>query len=170
MTNREIAAVLFNISSILAARDGNPYRIRAYRRAARNLLRLRYPVAERVAAGKPLGIPRLGKSLTAKISALAAKDALPFYEELCQALPAEERALLKVPGLGPTIAARIHRDLGPTDPESPPPPSSTRSAARSRLCARSGWRSDRKRGREGENTALYSPPLPLNFMHGTTFT
>jgi DNA polymerase/3'-5' exonuclease PolX len=118
MTNREIAAVLFNISSILAARDGNPYRIRAYRRAARNLLRLRYPVAERVAAGKPLGIPRLGKSLTAKISALAAKDALPFYEELCQALPAEERALLKVPGLGPTIAARIHRDLGPTDPDS----------------------------------------------------
>jgi DNA polymerase/3'-5' exonuclease PolX len=117
MTNREIAAVLFNISSILAARDGNPFRIRAYHRAARNLLRLRYPVSERVAAGKPLGIPRLGKSLTAKISTLAAKDALPFYEELCEALPVEERTLLKVPGLGPTIAARIHRDLGATDPD-----------------------------------------------------
>lgn len=120
MTNREIAAVLFNISAILDTRHGNPYRIRAYRRAARNLLRLRYPVAERVAAGRPMGIPRLGKSLTAKISALAAKDALPFYEELCESLPAEERALLKlkVPGLGPTIAARIHRDLGATDPAS----------------------------------------------------
>jgi DNA polymerase/3'-5' exonuclease PolX len=120
MTNREIAAVLFNISTILDVHHGNPYRIRAYRRAARNLLRLRYPVAERVAAGKPLGLPRLGKSLTAKISALATKDALPFYEELCEALPPEERALLKlkVPGLGPTIAARIHRDLGATDPSS----------------------------------------------------
>jgi DNA polymerase/3'-5' exonuclease PolX len=118
MTNREIAAVLFNISTILDTQNGNPYRIRAYRRAARNLLRLREPVAARVAAGKPLGIPRLGKSLTAKISTLATKDALPFYEELCSELPAEERALLKVPGLGPTIAARIHRDLGPTDADS----------------------------------------------------
>src|SRR5262245_8344147 len=120
MTNREIAAVLFNISAILDAQSGNPYRIRAYRQAARNLLRLRYPVSDRVAAGQPLGLPRLGKSLTAKISALASKDALPFYEELCDALPLEQRTLLKlkVPGLGPTIAARIHRDLGPTDPAS----------------------------------------------------
>ena len=120
MTNRDIALVLFNISTILATQNGNPYRIRAYRRAARNLLRLRYSVAERVAAGQPLGLPRLGKSLTAKISTLARKDALQFYEELCEELPVEERALLKlnVPGLGPTIAARIHRDLGSTDPNS----------------------------------------------------
>jgi DNA polymerase/3'-5' exonuclease PolX len=117
MTNRELAAVLFNISTILSTQNGNPYRIRAYRRAARNLLRIREPIAQRVAAGKPLGLPRLGKSLTAKISTLASKDALMFYEELCNELPPEERTLLKlkVPGLGPTIAARIHRDLGPTD-------------------------------------------------------
>src|SRR3954469_3648059 len=120
MNNREIAAVLFNISTILSTQNGNPYRIRAYRRAARNLLRIREPIAQRVAAGKPLGLPRLGKSLTAKISALASKEALQFYEELCDELPPEERALLKlkVPGLGPTIAARIHRDLGATDPVS----------------------------------------------------
>ena len=117
MTNREIAAVLFNISAILDTQRGNPYRIRAYRQAARNLLRARYSVAERVAAGKPLGLPRLGKSLTTKISTLALKDALPFYEALCDELPPEERGLLRlnVRGLGPTIAARIHRDLGPTD-------------------------------------------------------
>lgn len=117
MTNREIAAVLFNISTILSTQNGNPYRIRAYRRAARNLLRIREPIAQRVADGRPLGLPRLGKSLTAKISTLARKDALQFYTELCEELPVEESALLKlnVPGLGPTIAARIHRDLGPTD-------------------------------------------------------
>ena len=61
MTNREIAAVLFNISTILSMQNGNPYRIRAYRRAARNLLRIREPIAQRVAAGKPLGLPRLGQ-------------------------------------------------------------------------------------------------------------
>lgn len=117
MTNREIAAVLFNISTILATQNGNPYRIRAYRRAARNLLRLRHSVAERVAAERPLGLPGLGKSLTTKISVLATKDALPFYEALCEDLPPEESMLLRlnVQGLGPTIAARIHRDLGSFD-------------------------------------------------------
>ena len=49
MTNREIAAVLFNISTILTTQIGNPYRIRAYRRAARNLLRMREQIAQRVA-------------------------------------------------------------------------------------------------------------------------
>ncbi len=115
MTNREIAAVLFNISAILSAQHGNPYRIHAYRRAARNVLRSRASIAARVAAGKSLGIPHLGKSLTAKISMLAAEDRLPFYEQLCAELPATEQTLLKVPGLGPTIAARIHRDLGAAD-------------------------------------------------------
>lgn len=115
MTNRKIATILFNISAILTAQHANPYRIRAYRRAARNLLRLRHSVAERVVQGRPLGIPRLGKSLTAKISALASTGRLPFYDELCATLPPEQRLLLKAPGLGPTIAARIHRDLGAFD-------------------------------------------------------
>ena len=118
MTNREIAAVLFNISAILSAQHGNPYRIRAYRRAARNVLRSRGSIAARVAAGRPLGIPRLGKSLTAKICTLAAEGRLPFYEQLCAELPTTQQTLLKVPGLGPTIAARIHRDLGPADADS----------------------------------------------------
>ena len=89
MTNREIAAVLFNISTILSTQNGNPYRIRAYRRAARSLLRLREPIAARIAAKRPLGIPRLGKSLTAKISALATTGQLPFYDQLCAELSVE---------------------------------------------------------------------------------
>src|SRR3712207_8834304 len=37
MTNREIAHVLFNIATLLELAEGNPYRIRAYRRAARGM-------------------------------------------------------------------------------------------------------------------------------------
>jgi DNA polymerase/3'-5' exonuclease PolX len=118
MNNREIAAVLFNISVILRGQDGNPYRVRAYRRAARWLLRIRQPLSERVARDLPLGIPRLGKSLTAKITALARDGRLAFYDELLETLPFDEARLVRVPGIGPTIAARIHRDLGPIDPRS----------------------------------------------------
>src|SRR4051812_30061983 len=117
MTNREIAAVLLKRSPIVCTPKGKPYPLRRPPRPPRNRLRLARPSPRPRPAGKPLRRPRLGKSLTAKISALASKDALQFYEELCDELPPEERALLKlkVPGLGPTIAARIHRDLGPTD-------------------------------------------------------
>jgi DNA polymerase/3'-5' exonuclease PolX len=118
MSNREIASVLFNISVILRRQGANPFRVRAYRRAALRILRMRQSLAERATAGKPLGIPRLGQSLTAKIYALAITGRLPFYEELCSSLPPDEARLLKVPGIGPTIAERIARDLGPTDAES----------------------------------------------------
>ena len=86
--------------------------------AARRLLRMRQPLCERVARELPLGIPRLGKSLTAKITALARDGRLPFYDELIDTLPPDEARLVRVPGIGPTIAARIHRDIGPTDPAS----------------------------------------------------
>ena len=38
-TNRDAADVLFNVATILELSQDNPYRIRAYRRAARLLLR-----------------------------------------------------------------------------------------------------------------------------------
>ena len=117
MTNQEIAAVLFNISTLLAEQKGNPYRIRAYRRAARNLLRARHSVAERAAAGEPLGIPFLGKRLTAKIHQLATEGRCDFYDDLCGDLPIAEQELLKVPGIGPTLARRVARDLRASEAE-----------------------------------------------------
>ena len=112
LSNREIAAILFNISALLKRDHINPYRVRAYERAARNLLRARHSVAERAQAGEPLGLPDLGKSLSAKISKLATTGKLDFYEELCAAQPPVQHALLLLPGFGPKLAERIERDLG----------------------------------------------------------
>lgn len=115
MTNREIAEVLFNISTILSEHKANPYRIRAYRNAARNILRARHSLAERAAAGEPLGVPFLGKRLTVKITQLALEGRSDFYDELCGDLPLAEQALLKVPGIGPKLATRVAKDLATSD-------------------------------------------------------
>jgi DNA polymerase/3'-5' exonuclease PolX len=117
MTNREIAAILFNISSLLSTQDGNPYRIRAYRRAARNLLRVRHSVAERARNQQPLGIPLLGKRLTQTISKLALEGSCDVYEELVGELPSAQQRLLHVPGIGPKLAQRIATDLKAEDAE-----------------------------------------------------
>lgn len=115
MNNRDIAAILFNISTLLIEHRSNPYRIRAYRNAARNILRAPYALAERANAGEPLGIPGLGKRLTAKITQMAREGHSDFYDELCADLPSAEQALLKVPGIGPKLANRVARDLRVTE-------------------------------------------------------
>jgi DNA polymerase/3'-5' exonuclease PolX len=117
MNNQEIASVLFNISTLLSEQQGNPYRIRAYRLAARNVLRAQHSLAERARAGEPLGIPFLGKRLTAKITQMARDGRCDFYDDLCGDLPNSEQALLKVPGIGPKLAGRVARELGTPETE-----------------------------------------------------
>ena len=115
MNNREIAAVLFNICAMLADQHGNPYRIRAYRRAARNLLRARHSVAERARQNQPLGIAFLGARLTKTITGLALNGTCDVYEELLGDLPTAEQSLMHVPGIGPKLAHRIAADLKATE-------------------------------------------------------
>src|ERR687893_54072 len=105
MDNREIANVLFNISTLLAEQQGNPYRIRAYRRAARNVLRAQHSLADRARAGEPLGVPFLGKRLTAKITQMARELATPEADEILRI--AAYRGLQRVWGIGPKRAAAI---------------------------------------------------------------
>jgi DNA polymerase (family 10) len=115
MKNREIAAILFNISTLLRDGDGNPYRIRAYRRAARNILRLPYELADRVRDEQPLGVPQLGERLTNTITQLARDGHCNVYDVLLGELPSAERQLLQVPGIGPRLAGRITKEFGTSD-------------------------------------------------------
>ncbi len=117
MNNREIAAILFNICTLLQAQHGNPYRIRAYRRAARNILRARHSIAERARNEQPLGIPFLGQRLTKTITKLALQGACDVYDELVGELPTAQQKLLHVPGIGPKLAERITTDLKTSEAE-----------------------------------------------------
>jgi DNA polymerase/3'-5' exonuclease PolX len=117
MTNREIAHVLFNIATLLELASGNPYRIQAYRRAARGMLRLRTEARELVEGGKELPIPGLGKKLRAKIGQLIAGGRMAFYEELIAEQHPAIQALMTVPTVGPKTALRLFTELHLTSPE-----------------------------------------------------
>lgn len=117
MTNREIAHILFNIATLLELGEGNPYRIRAYRRAARGMLRLDAEARDLLAAGRDLPLPGLGKRLRAKIGQLVEGGRLAFYEELIAEQHPAIQALMAVPGVGPKTAARLFTELHLTSPE-----------------------------------------------------
>lgn len=111
MTNHEAAMILFNIASILELARGNPYRIRAYRNTARNLLRLREPARDILARGEQLPLPGLGKRLRKKLDILFKEGGLPFYDELVGTLPVGAQGLMAVEFVGPKTACRLDAEL-----------------------------------------------------------
>lgn len=111
MDNLQVARTIFGVASLLESLGANPYRVRAYRRAAVSLLRL--PVgAERFTnqAGE-LVLPWLGERLRRKLGELVTRGRMQFHQELLDELPAPLRELLSVPGVGPKTALKLITEL-----------------------------------------------------------
>jgi DNA polymerase/3'-5' exonuclease PolX len=117
-SNQEMAEVLFNVATLLQMQNANPYRIEAYRNAARNLLMLPEAVVATLARNEVLEMPGLGARLRRKISELATTGHMTFYDDLCEeSLPEDVRALMRVRHIGPRTALRLadHLDIHSVD-------------------------------------------------------
>ena len=112
-SNAEIAAQLDKIADLLDIEGANPFRIRAYRRAARLVGELPRAVADMLAAGEDLDdLPGIGPDLAGKIATLAQGRAPPLLLELERETPPGIAALLAIPGLGPKRVHALHEALG----------------------------------------------------------
>src|SRR6266702_6701755 len=88
VTNRQIAEVLSGIASLLEAQNANPYRIQAYRNAARGVLDLQEPAAAIIGRGERLPVDGLGRRLQMRIAELVQTGTMTFYNDLfMQSLP-----------------------------------------------------------------------------------
>ncbi len=115
---REAADVLFSIATILDATDGNPYRVRAYRRAARLILRERGDLSTRLVMGldrnpgPELNLPGLGPRLRRKLGELLATGRMEFCIELTSRRAPEVEELMRIPTVGERTALRLSEELG----------------------------------------------------------
>jgi DNA polymerase (family 10) len=116
MTNRDVAAAFDEIADLLEFQNANPFRVRAYRNAARRIGDLSEPIAKIVADPdrKLMDLDGIGPDLAEKIAALVRTGNLPMLEELRAAIPAGLLLMLRIPGLGPKKAAALHKELGIT--------------------------------------------------------
>jgi DNA polymerase (family 10) len=111
--NADIAAVFDEIADLLEIEGSNPFRIRAYRNAARTLRDLPRDISAMLDQGEDLTeLPGIGEDLAAKIKEIVATGTAAMLEEHRKKVPATLKELLKIPGIGPKRVAALYRDLG----------------------------------------------------------
>ena len=113
MTNVEISAVFDHIADLLEFQGANPFRVRAYRNAARTIHDLPESAAEILSdPNRSLtDIEGIGKDLAEKITTLVQTGSLTMLDELLAEIPESVLAILRVPGLGPKRAAILFHEL-----------------------------------------------------------
>lgn len=111
--NAKVVAVFLEIAELLEIEGANPFRIRAYRKAARMLDALERDLD--TLADKPAeldALPGIGPDLAGKIVEVVTTGSCTLLQRLRKELPAGIVELLKVPGLGPKRVRTLHQELG----------------------------------------------------------
>ncbi len=116
MKNQEIAKIFNDIADLLEIKGENPFRIRAYRRAAQNIEGLIKDVAE-IPKNELMKIPGIGQDLAGKIEEYVRTGTLQSYEDLKKEMPKDLSTLLSVPSLGPKTAKLLFEKLNVKDIE-----------------------------------------------------
>lgn len=116
MKNAEIARIFDALADLLEIKEENPFRIRAYRRAALAIGSLGKDVAS-LSAQEILAIPGIGKDLAGKIAEYLESGKVAAYDQLRQELPEGLLTLLSVPGLGPKTVNLLYRECAVTNIE-----------------------------------------------------
>src|SRR3569832_2791170 len=98
----DIAALFDEVAALLEINGENPFRVRAYRHAARTMGELGTEVSTLMAQDVALTrLPGIGEDLAHKIMAIDETGRCEILEELRRGLPPGITELLKLPGLGP---------------------------------------------------------------------
>jgi DNA polymerase (family X) len=110
--NADLAAVFEEIADRLEIEGTNPFRIRAYRNAARQLQAMGVPVADMVTKGEDLTeLPSIGEDLAAKIKEIVDTGQCQALEKLRKKMPPTVTQLLQIPGLGPKRVRTLYHEL-----------------------------------------------------------
>ena len=111
--NAEIAEIFDRMAALLEIQGANPFRIRAYRNAARTVDDLPRSLEAMISEGEDLSkLPDIGKDLAGKIAEIVDTGRLEALEEMEKEVPAGLVDLTRLPGLGAKRVRALHDELG----------------------------------------------------------
>lgn len=113
MQNIEIARHLEDIADLLEIQGANPFRIRAYRNAARTVEDFPTQLHKLVLDGADLTeIPTVGKDIAGYIAELVETGSSKLLDELTKTVPYSLIELTRLPGLGAKRVKTLWQELG----------------------------------------------------------
>jgi len=112
LTTAEVIGNLEDMASLLEIVGANPFKIRAFTNAARELESLPAELPDMVASGELLDVPGIGKGIFKHIEEMLETGTFTEFEELRGKVPAGLLDMMRIPGVGPKKVKTLHDELG----------------------------------------------------------
>ncbi len=109
--NLELAQLLYDISELLEITGENPFKIKAYARAARVIENIE-DIEDIASQNRLEEIPGIGKGIAEKIKEYLRTGKIEFYEQLKEKVPEELHELLRINGIGAKTVQLLNKKLG----------------------------------------------------------
>jgi DNA polymerase (family 10) len=110
MKNREIADLFAKMAEILEFKGENPFKIRAYSKAARIIGDLTHDIEEIAQRDELKEIPGIGEGMAEKIVEYLKTGRVSKFDEAKKGIPDELIAIMDIPGMGPKTLSMLHKE------------------------------------------------------------
>jgi DNA polymerase (family 10) len=120
MENLEFAKIFWEIAEFLELKEENPFKVRAYRKAAQNIEALSKNINEIYSQGgiKALqSVPGIGLHIAEKIEEFIKSGKVSAHQKLLKEFPKDFLKLVEIPGMGPKTAHMLYKKLKIDSPE-----------------------------------------------------
>ena len=108
MRNLEISFIFNQIADLLEIQGANPFRVRAYRRAAANIEGLADNLETLALNGTLRNVSGIGEDLANKIDEYIRTGKIEFHDNLKQEVPPGLAKMVEIPSVGPKTAKQIY--------------------------------------------------------------
>jgi len=115
MNNSEVANILYEMAEMLEFKGENVFKIKAYKKAAKNIEELEEDINILRKKDELGTIPGVGKAIESKIKEIIDTGTFKAYEEIKRTIPQEIKKITSVPGIGPKTAYILYTELGVKD-------------------------------------------------------
>ena len=109
--NEAVSDLLLEFADLLSILSGDPFKPRAYEKAAQAVSGYAADVSGLDLKGI-LAIPSVGKSIGEKVHEYLTTGAIAELDELRAKVPAGVRDMMRIPGLGPKKAMSLYTEVG----------------------------------------------------------
>ncbi len=112
MKNDAVVDILLKLADLVEFHGESPFKVNAYRRAARAVQDLSEDIETVWAEGRLASVPGIGEAICKKIDQFLREGHIKRFAELAAEAPRDLFKLLSIPHFGPKTAAAAYRELG----------------------------------------------------------